>query len=125
MPANRAILTKIQTLQLSHTKPYTVSQLSNKIVTDNKDAKAIEKQPQLADIIQTDALQTSDMKTQLQIEKNVIKKQLKNKQVKKNVSDVIDSAPKLSDDDVASSKASDEIAAQALLAELVISSGNS
>lgn len=125
MPANRAILTKIQTLQLSHTKPYTVSQLSNKIVTDNKDAKVVEKQPQLADIIQTDVLQTSDTKTQPQIEKNVIKKQLKNKQVKKNVSDVIDSAPKSSDDDVASSKASDEIAAQALLAELVISSGNS
>lgn len=125
MPANRAILTKIQTLQLSHTKPYTVSQLNNKIVTDNKDAKVVENQLQLADIIQTNALQTSDTKTQLQIEKNVIKKQLKNKQVKKNVSDVIDSAPKSSDDDVASSKASDEIAAQALLAELVISSGNS
>lgn len=125
MPANRAILTKIQTLQLSHTKPYTVSQLNNKIVTDNKDAKVVEKQSQLVDIIQTNALQTSDTKTQLQIEKNVIKKQLKNKQVKKNVSDVIDSAPKSLDDDVASSKASDEIAAQALLAELVISSGNS
>jgi hypothetical protein len=124
MPANRAVLAKIQTLQLSHTKPYTVSQLNNKIVTDNKDSKVVQ-QPQLADIIQTNVLQASDAKTQLQTEKNVTKKQLKNKQTKKNLSDVIDSTPKPSDDDIASLKANDEIAAQALLAELVISSGNS